>query len=77
VIADAEWSWPRLTFQRVLDRREPPSPLHLDVTPADRAEGVAWLVTLGAVEGDTHTDAGFSWTVMHDPDGNEFCVTDP
>ncbi|MGH3487293.1 MAG: VOC family protein [Actinopolymorphaceae bacterium] len=38
------------------------------------ADEVARLVDLG---GTRHTDGGENgsyWTVMHDPEGNEFCV---
>lgn len=55
IIADAEWTHPRLTVQKVEDAPVGPNRLHLDVT----------------------TEAGWTWTVMTDPDGNEFCVTDP
>jgi catechol 2,3-dioxygenase-like lactoylglutathione lyase family enzyme len=79
LLADAEWSWPRCTIQRVDAARARPAPLHLDLTPLDdRGAAVARLVALGATEGETHGDeGGFRWTVVLDPDGNEFCVTDP
>lgn len=79
LIADAEWSRPRYTFQKVDDDRSiTPGAVHVDVTAdADRAAEVARLVALGATEDRTHEQDGFRWTVMRDPDGNEFCVTDP
>jgi catechol 2,3-dioxygenase-like lactoylglutathione lyase family enzyme len=76
LLADAEWGYPRFTFQQVDDERHRPSALHLDLTPKDRRAEVERLVALGAAEGATHGDADFRWTVMRDPDGNEFCVTD-
>lgn len=76
LLADADWDFPRFTFQRVDDRRSAPSPLHLDLTPDDRLRAVAHLIKLGAKQGATHGDRNFRWTVMQDPDGNEFCVTD-
>jgi catechol 2,3-dioxygenase-like lactoylglutathione lyase family enzyme len=79
ICADAEWRYPRLTFQKVGDseariaRR-----LHLDLTADDRRAEVARLGSLGATEvREVSMDDGWSWTVMRDPDGNEFCVTDP
>ena len=33
--------------------------------------------TLGATRGDTHHEYGFVWTVMQDPEGNEFCIGHP
>ncbi len=76
LLADADWGFPRFTFQRVDEERQRPSAVHLDLTPEDRLAEVERLVELGATEGVTHGDDDFRWTVMHDPDGNEFCVTD-
>lgn len=47
--------------------------LHLDVTAADRGAEVERLVELGA----TVLAEADGWTVMGDPEGNEFCVADP
>jgi Glyoxalase-like domain len=33
-------------------------------------------VALGATEDVTHGDDRLRWTVMRDPDGDEFCVRD-
>jgi len=76
VLADAEWSFPRFTFQRVVDPRPAPSAVHIDLFSGGRVAAVARLVELGAIEGDTYGDENLRWTVMRDPDGNEFCVTD-
>ncbi len=77
LIAKADWSWPRLTFQRVTEPRAGQAPVHLDITPDDRVTAVAHLVALGATEGETHAHDGFAWTIVTDPDGNELCITDP
>lgn len=52
------------------------SPVHLDLVAADREAEVARLVSLGAVEVETHTIPGvdFTWTIMNDPTGTVFCV---
>ena len=81
LIADAEWSRPRFTFQRV-DGDEGaarPQSVHVDLSAAeDRVAEVARLVALGAEERrSVSMDDGWTWTVLADPDGNEFCVTDP
>ena len=77
VLADAEWSFPRFTFQRIDDARAAtPNAVHIDLIAEDRVVAIARLVALGAAEGATHGDDEFRWTVMRDPDGNEFCVTD-
>jgi len=78
IVADAEWTYPRLTFQKVKDTSTRPRQLHLDLTADDRRAEVERLCTLGGREGrSVATDDGWTWTVMSDPDGNEFCVTDP
>jgi catechol 2,3-dioxygenase-like lactoylglutathione lyase family enzyme len=72
-------TFPRLTFQRVRGpARSGANRVHLDITAeSDRMAEVLRLAHLGAREQRSHTVDGFSWTVMTDPDGNEFCVTDP
>jgi predicted enzyme related to lactoylglutathione lyase len=59
---------------------EPPSGknrIHLDLEASDRADEVARLVTLGATTVREHAYSEFAWTVLADPEGNEFCVSDP
>ena len=78
IVADAGWSYPRLTFQKVSESGHRPRQLHLDLTADDRAAEVTRLLALGAAEaGSVTMGNGWTWTVMTDPDGNEFCVTDP
>jgi predicted enzyme related to lactoylglutathione lyase len=78
IIADADWSYPRLTFQKVTESDHRPRHLHLDLTANDRAAEVQRLLALGASEaGSVEMANGWTWTVMTDPAGNEFCVTDP
>ena len=46
--------------------------VHLDVAVADRRTEVARLIGLGAsVEREAD-----GYTVMHDPEGNQFCVVE-
>ncbi|WP_067602485.1 VOC family protein [Nocardiopsis listeri] len=66
---------PALTFARVPEGKSAKNRLHIDVNPTDReqADEVRRLVDLGA----RRTDGGrseFSWVIMTDPEGNEFCV---
>jgi catechol 2,3-dioxygenase-like lactoylglutathione lyase family enzyme len=78
ILADAEWSYPRLTFQKVDTSSSRPRSLHLDLTADDRIAEVERLGGLGAQELRSVTvETDWTWTVMSDPDGNEFCVTDP
>ena len=48
--------------------------MHLDLRVDRREETVARLVARGAHAQREVTEAGRTWTVMVDPEGNEFCV---
>lgn len=79
LLSRTDHPFPRLTFQRVTVPTGPAgNRVHLDITAeTDRVGEVRRLARLGAREERSETVEGFSWTVMADPDGNEFCVTDP
>jgi predicted enzyme related to lactoylglutathione lyase len=64
----------RLLFLKVPEGRQGKNRMHVDFRASDRAAEVARLVELGATEGDSHNEFGLTWTVMQDPEGNEFCV---
>jgi hypothetical protein len=63
---------PNLCFQQVPESKTVKNRLHLDVAATDRLAEVGRLVALGASVGHEFD----SWTLMHDPEGNEFCVMD-
>lgn len=62
-----------LGFQRA--DAEGPNRIHIDLAADDRAAEVARLTGLGAVLVAEHEVAGHAWTVLADPDGNHFCVS--
>lgn len=64
---------PTLFLQRVAEPKRSRNRVHLDLTGGPRSEEVSRLCGLGATVRDEHE--GF--TVMQDPEGNEFCVLDP
>ncbi|MEV7600165.1 VOC family protein [Kitasatospora sp. NPDC089797] len=66
----------RLLFQAVPEPRPAKNRLHLDLHPGpgERATTVARLRTLGATVLREVAEPGGTWTVMTDPEGNEFCV---
>ncbi len=72
----AQGDGPNLGFQRVSSPNPGKNRLHLDFGSPDRDAEVERLVGLGARRVDEHQipGAGFEWTVLADPDGNEFCV---
>jgi catechol 2,3-dioxygenase-like lactoylglutathione lyase family enzyme len=77
LLAPDDWSFPRFSFQHAATPRSGLGRLHLDLTAADMAVEVDRLVGLGATtlwSVDLAQSGTTTWTVMHDPDGNEFCV---
>ena len=67
---------PKLLFQKVPDEKVVKNRFHFDLTTedADPADEVARLEALGAKKIDIGQGDEVSWTVMADPEGNEFCV---
>ncbi len=66
-----------LLFYRAPDEKVIKNRLHLDLIPdTDREAEVARLESLGASRADIG-QADVTWTVMADPEGNEFCVLSP
>jgi predicted enzyme related to lactoylglutathione lyase len=53
--------------------------VHLDLTTSadDRDAEIARLLALGATRVDIGQTGTESWTVLADPEGNEFCVVRP
>lgn len=65
---------PGLGLQKVSEPRAGKNRVHLDLSTDDRAVEVARLTELGASVLAEHTAPGLWWTVLADPEGNEFCV---
>ena len=64
---------PSLCFQKRAPPRTGRNPIHLDLVGADRQGEVERLIALGASIREAHE----RYTVMLDPEGNQFCVQDP
>jgi catechol 2,3-dioxygenase-like lactoylglutathione lyase family enzyme len=83
-IQEAEENWasavdpagrgPRLLFQVVPEGKVAKNRMHLDVGVTDRAGEVDRLLGLGGRRVRDVEEDGEAWTVMHDPEGNEFCI---
>ena len=75
-IGPADGSWPGIDVGPTLDMKSGKNRLHLDL----RADGVSTeeelerLLALGARKVDVGQGADASWTVLADPEGNEFCL---
>jgi len=66
---------PNLFFICVPEKKTAKNRTHLDLdSGGDREKEIARLVELGAERGADHDEWGKSWTVMTDPEGNEFCI---
>jgi predicted enzyme related to lactoylglutathione lyase len=63
-------------LQRVAEARAGKNRVHVDWRADDRAAEVARLTQLGASVVAEHGSPAFAWTVLADPEGNEFCVSD-
>lgn len=63
-------------LQRVAEARSGKNRAHIDWQADDRAAEVARLVELGATLVAEHGTPAFAWSVLADPEGNVFCVSD-
>jgi hypothetical protein len=67
---------PAWLFAKVPEGKLAKNRVHVDLVADDREKEVARLVELGATRGADHDEYGHWWTVMADPEGNEFCVAE-
>lgn len=74
VAAPAVGQGGRVLFQTVPESKSVKNRLHLDLHVPDQAATVARLVELGGSVTGHGEQGGHGWTVMADPEGNEFCV---
>jgi len=64
-----------LFFQVVPEGKRAKNRLHLDLRPPESmSKEVERVMALGATEFRFVEEGGIFWTVMLDPEGNEFCV---
>jgi hypothetical protein len=65
---------PTWLFSKVPEPKTAKNRMHVDLTAPDREAEVARLVALGAARVSDIDEWGYQWTVLQDPEGNEFCV---
>ncbi|MFS8101172.1 VOC family protein [Lentzea alba] len=63
-----------LGFQQVPDATPGKNRIHFDSHVPDRKAEVSRLESLGATEVAVHSIPGLVWSILADPDGNQFCV---
>ncbi|MCW2547763.1 MAG: glyoxalase/bleomycin resistance protein/dioxygenase [Mycobacterium sp.] len=64
----------QLLFYAVPEAKVAKNRMHVDLASKDPEAEVARLVSFGATKVEECTGEGTSWTVMLDPEGNEFCL---
>jgi hypothetical protein len=79
LVASTPWEQvpPGLVFVPVAEGKTVKNRLHLDLAPHtsdDREAEITRLLAAGATRVDIGQDTSASWTVLADPEGNEFCV---
>ena len=68
-VDDSTW-----IFAKVPEPKTAKNRMHLDLMAPDPAAEVDRLVELGATRVADMDEYGYTWTVMTDPEGNEFCI---
>ena len=63
-----------LAFAAVPEAKITKNRLHLDITANDREQAVDRFIALGGSLVETRNQGDHTWSVMADPEGNEFCV---
>jgi hypothetical protein len=69
-----------ICFMPMTDTKVVKNRLHLDLAPgslADRDAEIKRVIALGARRVDIGQTGSEPWTVLADPEGNEFCVLRP
>lgn len=73
-MGDSTDGGPNWLFLKVPEGKAAKNRMHVDLVAADRHKEVARLVELGASRVADKDEWGHQWTVMQDPEGNEFCL---
>jgi predicted enzyme related to lactoylglutathione lyase len=68
-----------ILLQRTDDTKRGKNRVHLDLRTRDLDAEVSRVIALGATRQTTEPieESGWTWHVLLDPDGNEFCVLQP
>ena len=63
-----------MLFWKVPEPKTAKSRMHVDLATKSPEDEIERLVALGATRIEYREGNGSSWTVMLDPEGNEFCI---
>jgi hypothetical protein len=61
-------------FWKVPEPKSAKSRMHVDLASRDPENEIGRLIGLGARKVERREGNGTSWTIMLDPEGNEFCI---
>lgn len=79
-IVDRSGEGPDLLFKQQPKGTDRDLPIHIDVATDDREAAIEQLCALGGSVRETKTESyethTATWTVMEDPEGNGFCVSE-
>jgi len=79
-IVDRPGEGPSLLFKELSKGTERDLPIHLDLSTDNREATIERLRNLGASVRETKTESyethTSTWTIMEDPEGNGFCVSE-
>ena len=64
-----------ILFQKVPEPKTAKNRAHIDFDAGDMEAEVARLIGIGGSVVARHNLGDFRWTIVADPEGNEFCVT--
>ncbi|MFZ5872333.1 MAG: VOC family protein [Actinomycetota bacterium] len=75
-LAPPDRAWPTIDVIAVPERKAVKNRLHLDLRAdgSSTEEEIDRLLALGATRVDVGQPPDATWTVLADPEGNEFCV---
>src|SRR4051812_34967353 len=65
---------PMWAFIKVPERKGPKNRVHVDLGTRDLDREVSRVVAIGATRVGEIEEAGFHWTTLTDPEGNEFDI---
>jgi hypothetical protein len=78
VISSSTKAGPALIFQKVPEEKTGKNRVHFDLladSEAHMQEEIDRLTALGGHKKHLVKELGIMWTVMQDPEGNEFCIS--
>ena len=74
---NGDWAGPGMMFIQVPEGKTAKNRMHLDLAAPDKEAEVVRVVEFGATVLHEKDEWGHQWVTLHDPEGNEFCISEP